>query len=313
MALMATLRINYLYWNISSPRLSRTCEVKTVEDPHQYASLLVYIVTSELRSEKMITDLKYMSESMFITLEQDIPECKREKARAKFIPQDEEMGKLILGVAQDMWSRLTDLEICVLKNETTRKFITSDAPLAKYNFYLEKRKYTGSSLGLGTQGGIASIPLSPDVLLFAYDSEVYTLQKQTITNRDDVDIINKIQMMNAHKNIFYSSEYAEKHIQKYVSSVPRQEPEDRVIIQQLVEVDNDGEIQTFKAWDGVENMAGKKPSVIHTSTRNNYAGLILSILKIKPGTLTMPLYNHAARLHTLRQSFSDPTPEPFRF
>ncbi|EHK9046158.1 DUF4238 domain-containing protein, partial [Vibrio vulnificus] len=95
----------------------------------------------------------------------------------------------------DVKYTVSDLKVCLVKNNTSTDFITSDDPAVLTNWWhlLDKRAEL-QSFGLGSAGCLLILPLSPKVLMVAYDGDVYSLPKNKgwlrLKSQFDVDSFN---------------------------------------------------------------------------------------------------------------------------
>lgn len=106
---------------------------------------------------------------------------------------------------------IADLKIKILVSN--EEFITSDNPVVLYNKFNERRNtlYVGS--GLASIGLQIFFPISPHVVIMLYDHKIYSIQNN-ICNHDDVRRINGLQCINAHRNLYFSSNISEESIKK---------------------------------------------------------------------------------------------------
>lgn len=103
----------------------------------------------------------------------------------------------------------SDLEVHLFTNETALPFITSDDPVVLHNTFCEGIDYRGV-LGWNCSGIQAFWPISPHELLLFYDNDVYRVGRLNRANRetalvrcDQVRQLNRLQILNAHKNVYY--------------------------------------------------------------------------------------------------------------
>lgn len=111
-----------------------------------------------------------------------------------------------------------DLHLVVLNNYKNCGFISSDAPVIKYDNWLYKHGYK-HNIGLTTKGLQIFLPISRNKCLYLYDSQIYKLRghnmeikgceddKQKIEkifyinleNQEDIEVINRLTIKNAEK------------------------------------------------------------------------------------------------------------------
>jgi len=100
-----------------------------------------------------------------------------------------------------------DLKICLLKNQTSIPFITSDDPAVLTNrWYLEVKRGCRNSYGLASAGTLLILPLTPWVLCIGYDGDVYSLPNEngwiSVRRETDVQALNQHQFLNCMANIY---------------------------------------------------------------------------------------------------------------
>lgn len=113
-----------------------------------------------------------------------------------------------------------DLELKLLDNQSSKKFIISDHPSVRYNQYLEKRKHPGGHLGLFTKGLQIFLPISPDKMLVFFDKWAYKIGNKKdivvkVSNEKDIDSLNYLQIVNCDKTIFSNNSIAEHYLSEF--------------------------------------------------------------------------------------------------
>lgn len=104
---------------------------------------------------------------------------------------------------------MMDMQIKLLINKTSKKIITSDNPVSKYNQFLESRKFPYGHNGMASKGLQIFYPLAPDLMLLMYDPKVYKVGNrkqfsQIAINEKDVEVLNVLTCLYANK-AFYST------------------------------------------------------------------------------------------------------------
>lgn len=102
---------------------------------------------------------------------------------------------------------LTDLHYKLLRNNTSKEFITSDNPVVFYNQFFEFRKF-GSATGIASKGLQVYFPISHRHSVFFYDGDVYRVGNRKdftidIEEGRDVDELNSLQMCSADKVVYF--------------------------------------------------------------------------------------------------------------
>ncbi len=103
-----------------------------------------------------------------------------------------------------------DLKFCILENNTKTDFITSDNPAILTNrWHFLNKEAQFRSFGLQSAGSLFILPLSPKLLMLAYDGDVYSISNTKgwvqIKNKFDVNAFNYFQFLNCEANIYVRS------------------------------------------------------------------------------------------------------------
>lgn len=118
-----------------------------------------------------------------------------------------EPGPFLVTIASDQWHLATDLKYKILVAPEAIDFITSDNPVIYYNQMFEDFDNLGSGLGIASAGLQIFYPISPKTLIIFYDAKAYKIGNKKdkvvhIVNPNDVNEINKLQVVNASENIY---------------------------------------------------------------------------------------------------------------
>lgn len=119
-------------------------------------------------------------------------------------------------IATENSKALLDLEPLFLINKTNRPFIFSDAPVILTNPLYKKITLRGV-LGASTPGLIVLYPLGPNVCLMLLDLLAYKVKKHksiklSIRNLKDIESINKLQLHNSYKAIYFSDRKFKQYV-----------------------------------------------------------------------------------------------------
>ena len=122
-----------------------------------------------------------------------------------------------ISIAVQCTSYLKDLKMKLILNKTTNEFIYSDNPIVFYNQFLEMKGRP--EIGYGSIGIEILLPISPFLCLILYDSQIYHIGKSQsdiieIYNSDDINNLNKLQVLSANSNIYFSKDSTQKYIEK---------------------------------------------------------------------------------------------------
>lgn len=162
---------------------------------------------------------------------------------------------------------LIDLTAVLLDNETDEDFVVSDNPVVFQNPLIEKYALQNCS-GFCTRGLQIYYPLTPRRMVCLYDSRVYKYLGKNIISlscKRDVESLNKLQFMNADKNIYFDSEIL--NLEKYIS------------------FRNEYESKQGESVSMIENQDAPGMYLIQQSSIMPKFGFKLSVFKIKPEML----------------------------
>ena len=117
-----------------------------------------------------------------------------------------------------------DLRYRLVRNKTSRPFISSDHPVVAYNQFYETNIPGFSDTGLQSRGLPAFLSISPRYLLILYGSDVYKIggRAYEVIHVDAVETRcqggpNVLQTVNASESLFFSIEADEKYISSIVA------------------------------------------------------------------------------------------------
>ena len=125
---------------------------------------------------------------------------------------DEEAMRLRMSAIPETSAALTDLAMILLLAPHGRSFVTSDNPAFCYNQYREGVIHRGVQ-GLHLVGLQLFLPVAKSCLLMAYDTAVYKVgsrrqRPQIMVTEDDVTVLNGIQLVSAHDNVYFGDDSA---------------------------------------------------------------------------------------------------------
>ena len=92
---------------------------------------------------------------------------------------------------------IEDLDLAIVKNDTAKKFITSDMPVIVINpFCIQKA-------GIANVGIVIMFPISPELLVLIYDGKIYKNCKNgmAIVDENEIEKINMYQVISAEERI----------------------------------------------------------------------------------------------------------------
>lgn len=117
---------------------------------------------------------------------------------------------------------MSDLTLVLLKNSTSRQFVTSDCPVVKYNSLFINRQYI-RNYGYGQVGIQCFFPISRNLCLALIDGVVYDYRSDsngviTINAPDQIAEFNKLFIKNAKKAIFFDNSERQWVIERMVKN-----------------------------------------------------------------------------------------------
>lgn len=103
----------------------------------------------------------------------------------------------IISVCDNIVQKIDDLDVSIIKFNTTKKLITSDMPIITMN------PFCPSKVGFANMGIVILFPVSPEVMVAIYDGKIYREFKpyMTISNEEEVVNLNKYQVISAEERI----------------------------------------------------------------------------------------------------------------
>jgi hypothetical protein len=120
-----------------------------------------------------------------------------------------EAMRAMLHAAPKVATTLRDLSMTLVVAPPGDQYATSDDPVLRYNTYCE------GITDFGVTGSVARglqifLPLSPRVLLYLFDAEIYKLRRKSERLAEaagaDVDQLNRLQLVNAVENVYFEDE-----------------------------------------------------------------------------------------------------------
>lgn len=189
--------------------------------------LIEVILFQRLRTSLENNKMSEMMEKLAKELLQIQLTVKGEKELLKSLPHcDISLNKewkqhlLLIQIASIYRSQpaLFDLEICILNNQTERKFIFSDSPVIFYN-KAYRHITDGGTLGLQSPGLLIFFPISENKCLLFIDKTKYTgsiIHNKffNITEEFDINNMNKLQLHHSMNIVYFSKNTQPKHIKK---------------------------------------------------------------------------------------------------
>lgn len=120
---------------------------------------------------------------------------------------------------------INDLKVAIVRNQTSRDFVTSDDPAVMTNRWLIQRKGI-RSFGFNAAGLVLFLPLGPRTLALAYDPAVYSVAstgigKVDLKRESDVLAFNEHQYMRAADTLYFARQSEAPNIAvEYKATIP---------------------------------------------------------------------------------------------
>lgn len=197
----------------------------------------------------------------------------------------------IIDMCDSLVESIDDLNISIIRFDTTSKLITSDMPIIIIN------PFCPDTVGLETVGIVILFPVSPNVIVVIYDGKIYNSCRpyMVIDKEEDVINLNKYQVISAEERIMSKNQNELKTI---IS--------DSNLILKRNEYNKNRKVNT--GFDG-------RGTIIHTKSRSIGYDFELSFCKLPkyinkiPNNCRVPSqrkYNEESRISLLFRVYSLP-------
>lgn len=188
-----------------------------IKQSNGHKVLLMFIVLTDLRNPISIETIQNSSAQ----IKKILFELSPDSELAKSIPEIPHLSavEIALSTFEGIVNITNDLEYKLIINTTETPFISSDFPIVKYNQYLEAVKWPHGREGYSTAGLQIFIPISPQLAIIFFDSNVYKVgnkkdQNLSIENKNDIDSLNTLQIVNCNKILFFDEHISETYIKR---------------------------------------------------------------------------------------------------
>lgn len=186
-----------------------------LRNSYDHVDLVAFVALTDLRNPVSIDSITQRNDAMKSNLLELDPNVEL----SKFVTDSthEENVEVALSNVKLVIKVCGDLQYKLLINNTSTALITSDVPVVRYNQFLERKKWEHGKTGFGNIGLQIFIPLNPDVLILFYDPGIYDLgaKKQDyliLSDDNDIDQLNLLQMLNCNRNVFFNDEISKEYI-----------------------------------------------------------------------------------------------------
>lgn len=209
-----------------------------------------------------------------------------------------------------------DLTLRVIKNKTATPFITSDAPVLRYNQLLEKHRVTGGITGTAHAGLQLFMPIDARTMLVAYDAAYYrigarTNNKISFCSERDVEQINLLSFLNCHSSLFFNHEITEDYLLRLAKLAARFPLPNQTIATKFYKVGVQGHETVYTA----EEPADYPSFIVHNYSTSLKTHLVLSFMQFTralrhflPDQIPGNMRPHCARIHLKNRQMAGPRP-----
>ena len=157
---------------------------------------------------------------------------------------------------------VTDLKACLVKNDTSVDFVTSDDPVV-FTSRFHAQKIKSRVFGTSSAGAMFYFPLSPRLLLMCYDGDVYTVHDKrgnflSVTKKRDVYACNELQYLNASRNVYFSHWGQKEQIESEFKAIESRRQETRHQTLKFVEDEPTLDGQRYRRVGKRDTVSGNK-------------------------------------------------------
>ncbi|MCM3444189.1 DUF4238 domain-containing protein [Metabacillus halosaccharovorans] len=190
------------------------------ENIEDYVHLISFLLVSEARNLKSADSSNQMVDYMVKTLMKGNPEFKElGKDLDSFTVEYNEPANHMIQMALENVPLVLDLTpILIVEQTGSRKFITSDNPLIRYNSFYFRNNYPGG-FGYITRGLQMFFPISHNKCILLYDRYVYHIPAEqnnvlVLKRARDIDQLNELFYLNAYNNVFFNQKTKDRYIEE---------------------------------------------------------------------------------------------------
>lgn len=119
---------------------------------------------------------------------------------------------------------ISDMNMVLLKNNTSIEFITSDSPVIRFNPFFNKLKQNKQTGGFAQRGLILYFPLTPRFAIMFFDNSYYLLKKLkntliNINDKNEIRRLNGLQIIFCHENIYFANKNMVKDLELQIKQL----------------------------------------------------------------------------------------------
>ncbi|CDO04312.1 hypothetical protein BN988_02866 [Oceanobacillus picturae] len=202
--------------------IKRIIDTNTIPDFEtefeEYEHLIAFLLVTEGRNLKSADSADHFADTIAKVMLEEHPDF-NEIELDKFSVKLNHPANQTIGIALSSTPLVLDLQPVIIVHKTSRKFITSDNPLIRYNNFYIQRNYHGRGSGYATRGLQLFFPISSEKCLLLYDSLIYDIPDKVnhtlfLNKAREVDYLNELFYLNAYNNVFFSERIKEDYIRK---------------------------------------------------------------------------------------------------
>ncbi len=172
--------------------------------------IILYITFLQNIRTKKFKDLMSESLDKFVDYISCIDPSVEDKIKNKKVFSECDIAAIVKSIPQRLYL-VHDLKVKIFQNNSDVQFITSDHPVVKFNMFLRMKKWPSAHTGWPTKGLQIFFPISPNRMIVLYDGNTYKIGNKKdriikLSNTEEVESLNKLQLLNADKVIFFKSQ-----------------------------------------------------------------------------------------------------------
>jgi hypothetical protein len=168
-------------------------------------ALCAFTYLQYCRTDMAMQRMRQMQEGLYNI----IHDGRGDTTKPKIDLSDRAMMRDALRQFSSTYAGIVDLASCIIRNQTTSDFITSDDPAVfTSRFYIEKIK--SNTFGIGSSGAVFFLPLTPQYMLMMYDDGVYNIPVKNgfiiaLNDAADTFALNQLQHLKCAKNVYFKN------------------------------------------------------------------------------------------------------------
>lgn len=269
----------------------------------RYASAIRQIIENETvddETEEFLRDFSYLQylrtdiavrrtllaqEDMASLIYEGVSENKKPTGLSK-----RELVEMTINTFFETVSHISDLKICILKNDTKIPLVTSDDPAIVLNrFYAQRLGPRWKASGIGNAGVMLVLPLSSKFAVYSYDGDVYTCTDRVerfvkIKNDADVKALNALQFVKASNSVYFFEWADGDRIKEEFNAFASKRPEKWHELHYAIKDESQEHSGStrFRVVHTASERLNAKEALIHLEQTNLDPGVWCSKIKFRP-------------------------------